>query len=350
MVFISFFFVTNPVFGLFFEPRVRITDVSVDKTMVNQIKINEPFNVSVNLTNQRRLIPAFTEIYVYLVKGGIITEEIGKSEYTLVRTKSLLRQNNNSINVPIQCVITNEEVSSLIETYGLKVKLFENRYGFLKKRDVFTYESIRIISEFWEKDKLKIEEFAPPEYWDPKTSLNKFYIQETEKFEQVNVVINNSGMTNFNVIVRIDLVEKSSIDIPLLEIEGLGDIRKEIGRNSTIIEANNYSILTVNCELRPADQDKNELDLQAILFVNIDERLYEVDRSTIQTVKINHWQDYLKTYGPWVWLVFIGAMGTILLVAVTVRVVWPLIKIKQKEVGDELSKIDGHSTKEKKKK
>lgn len=322
------------------RPRVRIDDVEVPLLPNNEpIKVGDVFPIDICLTNERLIFRFSGEAIVYLTCVGICQKEIGRKENIVITPRSENQE------IQVDCTIDALDANSIQQKYDIKVVLYEKKIlGGFKEVDSSTIESVNIVTEFWEKDKVKILNFKPPENWSTKGDFSGLNVKATEK-ESVYVDVLNSGAYEYDVVVRVDLVEKTSLGIPLTE--GFGEIKKEIGEEYATLEPGEDKEICVCCELKEADRDKRVFNLQATLFVDIDGVLYEVDESTIQSVKVSieSWGDALIVYGPWIWIIIIAATGTLLLIVYTVRVIWPYSKYKKRELE---VKMKNKTSKEKK--
>lgn len=304
---------------LFNEPRVRIDNVEVPLLKCGKpIKIGDDFTVIVNITNNRLLFRFNGEIRVYLTCAGVSLKEIGRKTGVVVPSRY-------AENVPIDCKIDELDANSIQEKYNIIVELYENKiFGWLKRQDKSTIESVNIVTKFWEKEKVKITRFRSPDTWKPDLT-GLLLATSAMKIGSINVTVANDGAYDFDILVRVDLIEKPSMGIPL--IEGFGELRKEIGRTIYHLEPYEEKRLPVFCYLNEADREKKEFDVKAILFVDIDGDLYQVDESTIQTVKVelSSW-DEIKDNLFLAWLIFVGIIITLLLFGLLVRVIWPFFK------------------------
>lgn len=322
------------------RPRVRIDAVEVPVLLNDEpIRVGDVFPIDIYLTNERLVFRFNGEVIVYLTCVGICQKEIGRGENVVITP----RTENQKIQV--DCTIDALDANLIQQKYDIKVVLYERKIlGGFREKDSSTIESINIVTELWEKDKVKIINFKPPENWSTKGDFSGLNVKATEK-ENVYVNVVNSGAYEYDVVLRVDLVEKTSLGIPLTE--GFGEIKKEIGKEYRTLKPGEDKEICVCCELKDADRDKREFNLRATLLVDIDGVLYEVDESTIQSVKvpIESWGDALIVYGPWMWIIVIAATGTLLLIVYTIRVIWPYSKYKKHELE---VKMKNKTSKEKK--
>ena len=78
-----------------------------------------------------------------------------------------------------------------------------------------------------------------------------------------------------------------------------------------------------------------------MLLVDVDGKLYEVDKSSIQTIKVE--DSFLENfifYGFWIWVLIVIILATVLLFASITRIFWPYTKIKKKELKYKLENIE----------
>jgi hypothetical protein len=318
------------------KPKVRILNVTLDNEIIT---VEDSFILKVEITKQRWL-PFQGEIQVYLTYAGLINEKIGE---------------NTNINLPIGkkeheeiqviCSISNVEADWYKESYGLQIVLYGKSFGFLFKKDTYGIESIRVISKLLEINKIYISEFNPPDEWDTDENIvNQLGGQlGVYKNDQVMVKVTNKGRYNCSATVVVYIVEKTSLGIPL--VEGFGEYKKEIGRLSQNVNPGAEEPFNIICELRSADQEKinksRKFDLQAVVFAEVEGALYQVDVSSIQTVNvpINTVIDWIYVNGPWVWIIFVAAVGTCLLIIVTVKNILPMSKLKSEEAREKLSRL-----------
>ena len=328
------------------SPRIRIDSVEIKEE--GPIEVGDTFHVIVNVIKNRFL--GFNgELRVYLTCAGLPQKEIGKGNIAFKFSK----KTNETATIP--CQIGDIDANWYQQIYNIKVVLYSKITGRIIQKDVFTIESIRLLCKIFEKDKLKISEFEPPMKWNLKPEDSGF-IKAAAETGDINITVKNDGSCSFNVTVIIYLVGGTSLGGPL---EGVFEERKEIGRDTKPIDTGEEHLFSVNCQLRDSDRYTREFDVRAVLYADVDGVLYEVDRSTVQTIKVEAENiiEAIKIHGPTVWLIFLAAMGTILLVAITLRVIWPLLKIKQteveikkREVGKKLQKIEREEQRKKKRK
>ena len=328
------------------SPRIRIDSVEIEEH--GPIEVGDTFHVIVNVTKNR--FRGFRgELRVYLTCAGLPQKEIGKEDITFKFSK----KTNKTVTIP--CQIGDIDANWYQQRYNIKVVLYSKIWGSLTQKDFSTIESVRLICKIFEKDKLKISEFNPPERWKLKSEAGGLIKTAAEK-ETIDVTVTNDGACPFEVTVVVYLVGDTSLGGLL---EGVFKERKEIGRATDTIGAREEHPFRVDCQLRESDRYTREFDVRAFLYVDVDGALYEIDRSTIQTIKVESENiiELIKIHGPTVWLIFLAAIGTILLVAVMLRVVWPLLKIKRseveikrREVEKKLQKIEEEEQRKRKKK
>ena len=315
--------------------RIRIVDVDFDEEI---IKVNETFNINVSITKQR-FLQFRGQVHIYLTCTGLMREKIGQNLSVII---PMIK--NESHLVEVNCNISDVEADWFNENYGLKIVLYSKIGNFLIKKDSYSIESIRIVSKFYEKNKLRISDFKPPDLWPKNNNNGGMWIESVDDEGKINVTLSNNALYDYDVVVIVYLVEKTSIGIPF--IEGFGEYVKEIGNTTIHISAGEQNKkCVINCTLRSADQDKinriRKFDVQAVLFANVDGELIEVDTSSIQTIKVQFdgWKEKIVMYGPWIWLVFIAGIGTFILLIVTVKLIIPFTKIKGNEVQDAVDEI-----------
>lgn len=315
--------------GIRVGSRIRIDDVEINKD--KPVQVGNQFNIEVNISKngwslfKRRFVG---ELRAYLICAGLPQKEIGKEDFIFKLTRKKTKDN-----VTISCQIKDIDANWYQERYNIKVMLYRNILGFSIRRDVFTKESVHIISKFLEKDKLKITKFEPPKNWTSESE------ERGSKKSVANVTMRNDGACDFDVKVVVYLVEEKPLGIPFLE--GFGEERKEIGVNYIQdIEPQTEPNISIDCLVGETDWYTGKFDVRAVLFADVDGIFYEVDKSTIQTIKVESEDiiEAIKIHGPIIWLSFLAAIGTILLVAITLRVIWPLLKIKRSEM--EIKRIE----------
>lgn len=321
--------------GLFGKPKVRINDIKIQNEP-EFIQTNKIFMVQVSLINERVFFKFQGELHAYLTSVGFPDIEIGKENITKFKDSC-------TINIP--CFIKDTDINNYVEIYKITVILYEKRFGFLFKKDSSSLETIRIISKFWEKDKVRIVEFKPVEKWPAvpiiKEQETKEYVQsplsKAEGEHDIPVKIKNDGKLDVSGIIRIYLIDKPSI-LPF--VEGFNEIRKEIGITEFDLKSNGEDTKIVRCHIREADAYKEQFDVQAILFVNIDGMEYEVYESSIQSIKVD--DSVLETivfFGFWSWIVSIALLFIILLFVLIIRIVWPAYQIKRRELKKHYNNI-----------
>lgn len=321
-------------FTIFNEPRVRIDNVEVLLLKCDKpIKVGDDFTVNVEIINNKLLSRFSGEVHIYLTCAGVRYKEIGKEKDVVIPPRM-------KWNISVVCTIDEFDANSIQEKYDIMAVLYQKKLlGWLKEEDRSAIESVNIVTKCWEKDKVKMSAFKPPDFWSTETVGAGISMKAVKK-GTICVDLINDGAYDFDVMVRVDLVEKPSMGVPF--IEGFGEIRKEIGR--TVAYLKPYSTkedICIPCTLKEADRDKRELNVQAVLFVNMNGTLLEVDKSTVQGIEVNLTAvESIINYGFITWAIFIGAIGTLLLVAATIKVIWPFFKVKQQEAKEKLEKID----------
>jgi len=321
------------------RPRVRIDKVEIPNLIDNiPIKVNDSFEINIYITKER-LFPLCGEVVVYLNYAGIIQQEIGRSEDVKINVLEFEDK------IPIICTIDAFDANSIQEKYSIVAVLYEKKLlGGFRERDRSSVESVNIVTEWWEKNKVIISDFNPPENWGNNNVENNDYTLKAtaDESDKITVNISNYAAYNFDIKVKINLIEKPPSDIPF--IEGMGELKKEIGSATTTVQAGEENKeVEVICSLREADIERKKLDVQAVLYVKIDGQWYEVDTSTIQTIHVplsGDPLDWIKEYGLLIWGIFVAGIGTILLIAVTVRLFFPYYKIKRKELKQKVEKME----------
>jgi hypothetical protein len=324
------------------RPRVRIDKIEIPKLINNEaIKVNEPFEINIYISKER-LFPLSGEVVVYLTCAGFIQQEIGRGEDIKI---NILKSKDK---IPITCIIDTFDANTVQEKYSIVAVLYAKKIiGGFREKDRSSVENVNIATEWWEKNKVIISDFEPPEKWEDvnndgyeataEAQLDQTPIAEEKGVIKVN--ISNNAVYNFSIKIKVYMIEKSSTNIPF--IEGIGEIKKEIGCINTTIPAGEKNEVNIKCSLREADREKKSFNVQAVLYVDVDGQWYEVDTSSIQSIKVpyNLW-DGIKEYGLWIWIVFIASIGTVLLIAVTVRLFLPYYKLKSKELKQKIEKIE----------
>ena len=255
--------------GSFLNPRVRITDF--DLSLPNgTINVGEEFYPIVSIRNDR-FIPVKVVVEINLLDGilGLKQKKIDEKSKWIWR--GLL---GKSIPIKFKCVIQEQDINCHIGKYRIKVVLFVRPLFF----NWFQFDSeereIQVRTKYSEKDKVRIiNATAPPEIKGEKE--NKF---------NISVNVTNEGSFNATAWVRVDLVEKSFSGSILESFEKLGFLdvkRTELGKSKGIeIERNNgKKEMNVSCILGKTDSEKERFFIQAVLFVNLDGKHYQVHSS-----------------------------------------------------------------------
>lgn len=321
------------------RPIVRIDGVEIPNLIDDiPIKVGDSFEIKLYITNERFLFSFKGEIIVYLTCVGFFQQEIGRLKNVEIKA------NRNEEKISMICEIDAFDANSIQEKYDIIAVLYEKKpFGGFSEKDRSSVESVNIVTEWWEKNKVFISDFNPPENWGKKNNDNEQLATATaEESDKITVNISNYAAYKFDIKVKINLIEKPPSDIPF--IEGMGELKKEIGSATTTVPAGEENEeVEVICSLRTADIERKKLDVQAVLYVEIDGQWYEVDTSTIQSIYVplsdDPW-DWIKEYGPWIWVIFVAGIGTILLIAVTVRLFFPYYKIKRKELKQKVEKME----------
>ena len=201
------------------------------------------------------------------------------------------------------------------------------------RKECSTVRGIQLKSKLCEKDKVRIYEMEVIEI-----------LEEGEDEFDVVVRVINEGWFDASARIRVDMIEKPSA-IPEFEkfvnLEGLASERKELGRSAQKIVKSQYGKedFVVPCYLRSIESKKERFTIEAVLFVNIEGREYQVDSSTLYEIyheqPIWREENYLSIIGA----VF-GGLIAFFLIVVIIRILYPLYHIKKIKLGEEKERID----------
>lgn len=186
--------------------------------------------------------------------------------------------------IEIECEIREGDIDWYKEKYNVEAIIFRNHFLLGGGRQLDSaVQGIHIKSKLTEKDKLRIERVNVTESLQKGDEHNNFV---------VSVWVINDACYNFEAWVRIDIVEKPSA-IPELEeyldLQALGAVRKEIGGHPNTAKYLNAGskepvVFEIPCDLRTTEHRKEKFDIEAVLFVNIDGKQYQVDTSTLYSI------------------------------------------------------------------
>ena len=197
-------------------------------------------------------------------------------------------------------------------------------------------QGINIKTKLCEKEKVKILKMNVPEtIEDPECDY--FFVE---------VWVNNAGEFTMDSSVNIYLIEKPSM-IPgfdQLNIPGLSTVRKELSisekKSLKPSSADSGELFKIRCYLRDLESEKKNLVIQAEVVVTIDGKEYVVDTSPL--FEIYHEQPICREETCWLLIigaVFIGLIG-FCLIAIIVRILYPLYKIKKIDLKEKKDIID----------
>ena len=186
--------------------------------------------------------------------------------------------------------------------------------------DIFEYITL-IGRQRRQRDKVRIVGVSSPEF-----------LKENESNFTVEVEVINEGNIFQDAWIRVDLIGNPSIfpGSDVLNIERFIFARKELGRNKeeNIVESGEQKKLKIDCGLREADSHKENVNIEAVLFVKIGGKHYKIGNSPIQT--IYHEQPICREESC-IWL-FIGTIFSVLIaaliIALIVRLIFPIFHKK----------------------
>ena len=302
--------------------RIRITDFDVP----DAVNAGEGFSVNVTIKNER-FLPTRLMLRVDLLDGmlELIKKDIGEEP-------SFIFSGKTSKTIQIYCIIREGDVDWYKEEYNIRTVLFQKIpiIGWIS-RSVSTVQGIHVKSKLYEKDKVRILNVRAPE------SIDK----DTSTFD-VNVLVSNEGSFDMSAWVSIKMVEKRSV-IPELEqfslLDGFSSKYKELGRSKEqMIKIGEIKEFIVNCNLRETEENKEQFDIEAFLFINISGQHYSVDTSSIQG--IYHEQPFLEQNYPWIIIAGFGALIALFLIVLIIRILYPAYYIKRIKLKEEKRRID----------
>lgn len=319
--------------SLILKPRVNITEFQVP----NNVSVNHPFSVNVTIENNRALgfLPRYAQVRIYLTNElGLEEKEIGHSDYQRI----WLAPHNFT---DILCTIPEGDIDWFKERYDLRASVYFRFCG--RHIGASSVRGTHVKTPFWEKDKVRITSLSVKESIGSDDSI----ICNCEKQNEfiVNIDAINEGSFKANTSARVYLIEKPSM-IPELDkygllVEGFGSIRREIGNsNSKKISPQGDDEFNVTCKLRETEMEKDEFDIQAVLFVEIDGKLYEVDSSALYGIDHVSNAEDLKQALTAIAIITIILLLIFALASVTVRILYPLYKKKKVELQKDLKKLD----------
>jgi hypothetical protein len=307
----------------FYNKKLEVLDITVQ----DDAFAGESFPVYITIQNNR-IFPVIVSVRVDLLNGALecIKKEIGIDQYMKLGAKQVLE-------LTINCIVREGDIDWYKEEYNIRAVLYRE-LDLLGRRipaDESTTMGIHINSPFHEKEKIRICDAEVPDF-----------IEENEQDEidfKVKIILKNGGHYNFNSWVRVDLIEKPSA-VPELEnfidITGLSSVRKEIGHSDYFeIRPGCYQTITIPCELRRSEITKEKLNIQAVCFVNIEGKVYQVDASTLYS--IYHDQPFCRD--EWCWIIVIAGFFTVLfciaIIAIIFRIIYPRYYRRRIEIRDE---------------
>jgi len=280
----------------------------IDFEAPNIAYADKTFNVTVTLQNNR-ISPIWVSIRIELLDGllELINKNIGNDSF-------LLKHGEKS--KKITCKIREGDIDWYKQEYNIKAILYRDFPLFKKSflRDSSTVRGIQVKSRLSEKDKVRIYSISVPPIIKVKDS----------KFD-VDLKVVNEGSYNTNVRIKIFLIEKPSV-IPELEdyldLSAIATERKEIGRSSddTIeIKSHNNKDFKIHCEIRKSESKKEKINIQAVVFVNIDGKEYQVDQSSLYG--IYHNQSIIEDENIWIFIIggIVGLIITLIFIFIIKR-------------------------------
>lgn len=307
------------------KAKVRIIDFHAP----DGANVGEMFPINVAIRNDR-ILPVRITIQVGLLNGMLesIKKNIGKESMFVCPGKT-------SKIIPIDCIVREGDIDWYREEYNIQAVLFMEfpLMGRSILRDSSTVRGIHVKSRLQEKDKVRIFDVDVPEELD--MYKDNFYVK---------VWVINEGAFEVEAKVQVDVIEKPSA-IPELEklglLKGFAAERKELGiSNEKILEPYyGKDKFIVKCDLRSIESKKEQIKIEALLFVNIDGREYQVDSSTLY--EIYHEQPFLReeNYLLIIGLAF-GGLIAFFMIVVIIRVLYPLYHIKKIKLKEEKERID----------
>jgi len=328
-IFFSILLISFPVDGLSIGDRLKLRVEITDFDAPDVAIAGENFSVKVSIKNDR-FLPMITMVRVDLLDGllNCIKKNIGEEPLCICRGRI-------STTIEIDCVIREGDIDWFKEKYNVQALLFRN-FIFLGggyQLDKSTIQGIHVKSRLCEKDKVRIFDVDVPEELD--MYKDNFYVK---------VWVMNEGAFEVKAKVQVDMIEKPSA-IPELEklglLKGFATERKELGISDEKILEPHYGKdkFIVKCDLRSIESKKEQFKIEALLFVNIDGREYQVDSSTLY--EIYHEQPFLReeNYLLIIGLAF-GGLIAFFLIVVIIRVLYPLYHIKKIKLKEEKERID----------
>jgi len=307
---------------------VEITDFDAPDTAI----AGKEFPVKVTIKNDR-FLPVRTTVRVDLFDGllNCIKKNIGEEPLRICRGR-------RSITIQINCTIREGDINWFKEKYNVQALLYQN-FTFLGASyllDRSTVQGIHVKSRFCEKDKVRIEEVRVIEE-----------LEEGEDEFEVFVTVINEGAFDALTHVQVDMIEKPSaipaleeLELEILEGFGMVAVRKKLGEgDQEPVKSGGEGELVIPCCLRKTESKKEHFIIEAVLFVNIDGKEYQVDSSTV--FEIFHQQSFCWEQN-WL-LVVVGVFAGLIalgIIVVIIRILYPLYHIKKIKLKEEKDRVD----------
>jgi len=310
------------------KARVRIIDFHAPDVA----KAGETFTMNVTIRNNR-ILPVRITVRVDLLNGMLesIKKNIGKESMFVCPGKT-------SKIIPIDCIVREGDIDWYKEEYNIQAVLFMEfpLMGRSVLRDSSTVRGIHVKSRLQEKDKVRIFDVNVTEE-----------LGEGEDEFEVFVTVINEGAFDALTHVQVDMIEKPSaipaleeLELDVLEGIGMAAVRKKLGEiKHEFVKSGCERELVIPCSLRKTESKKERFIIEAVLFVNIDGKEYQVDSSTLY--EIYHEQPFLleENYLLIIGLAF-GGLIAFFMIVVIIRVLYPLYHIKKIKLKEEKERID----------
>lgn len=308
--------------------RVEITNFEAPDTAI----AGKEFPVKVTIKNDR-FLPVRTTVRVDLFDGllNCIKKNIGEEPLRICRGR-------RSITIQINCTIREGDINWFKEIYNVQALLYQD-FTFLGASyllDRSTVQGIHVKSRFCEKDKVRIEEVRVIEE-----------LGEGEDEFEVFVTVINEGAFDALTHVQVDMIEKPSaipaleeLELDVLEGMGMAAVRKKLGEiKHEFVKSGCERELVIPCSLRKTESKEERFIIEAVLFVSIDGKEYQVDSSKV--FEIYHQQSFCWEQ-DWL-LVVVGVFAGLIalgIIVVIIRILYPLYHIKKIKLKEEKERID----------
>ncbi|MFH1100441.1 MAG: hypothetical protein V1726_00185 [Methanobacteriota archaeon] len=301
--------------------RIQITQFQVPDT----VNTGETFTVTVTLQNNR-FRPAQLMIRLDLLDGvlNLIQKNIG--ETTPIRCPG-----KTTLTFDINCLIREGDTDWYKEEYNIQAVLLQKVpvLGWIT-RDTSTTQGTHTKSPLTEKNKINIIHLTVPEI-----------LEEHQTTFNVTLQVANEGLLDATTWVKISLIQKPSI-LPEIEpyytLQGLATERTELGRsNEKNIPAGTIETFTIKCQLRETETTKEQFNIEATVYVNLNGEQQQVDTSTLQG--IYHKQPFLENHILPITAIIFGVLIMIFLIVLIMRILYPAYYIKRRKLQEEKQRI-----------